>query len=1752
MTKNSTDAAEPAPELQPRSRARRLLGRALRGVAGIVLTVLAVLLLLLAALQTEGGRAWTVQFVTEVVSDSIRGEVRVDRLRGNLLNALGIDGVQIYGPDGELALAIDRVDVRLTPTAALAQVVQIDRLELHGLRVPAAVDAEGLVPLAMALEPMTPAPQEPDDPDAPPTAWQVEVRELVISGVSVRVSPADDAPGFDHLGFDGALSMRPEGVRWHIANLEARLVGLPVEALSLSTSGLFTGDAVEVADLVIHAAPHSLRLRGSVSDLSDDPEFDLLIDETNLDLARLGVRELQGAAAVMASVRGRLSHLRAQLDIISTAGHVTARVDGGVRDGIPHYDLQVEGVRIRPSSALPAIEPAVELDVMLAAEGLGDPMAPGGDAALRLELPRLEGIPGVPPVHLNGTMHAGAIEAQLTARDAGGALDARISLPSLDTTEARAAILAEGVQLASWARALDMPGLDGWLHGMRADLAIDLTAAPRPKVRGVTTLELSSLVLPPELGGGVSVGDLEVEVTLTPVAAGQAVSGHLGVWEVRRGSAARVRKVRLPFDLVVADDDGPVTGELDVVVSGARYDDIRVDEVRLDAHLEGRVAGMPAVSGPLVVRALRVGADTRIEEIRVAADVSISAVGTVVAAFGLAVNGVGAPGGAAVAGLSGEVEVRLPGADLQRLEADGSLRAQDVRVGTDVALREVDLTFDVGVSDGAPIGTLGIAARGARVQAQALRAIELALVLPTGRDHGSLTLMAGGPRLSIDAALALAGPLNVASPIAAIVQRGRVGTGPFGFHLDPGGSVTFTPSTGRIEAAGLVVRHVGKAPSSVEVAGSWSPSGAVAARLRSERLPIAAWVATLADLGLAIEGTGPLDGALTVDVDVTGTLRSPTATVAMDLADGRFGSLEALGVTVQATVDRTGTHATIGAGWGADRTLALELSTPRRVGLDGDPRIRSDDLVAVTVEVANVDLRDFSQWIPAQAGGPVRGQLGASLEFHGSALSPSGTFELDLERFGAGRNLTAAVHIAADLDPEAMSTSLVLSAKGRERMRIQATVPDNIMKVLEQAPSSLPIAVVASLAPTDLTDLPFIGQLGATGSVNAEFALDLGGTLGAPTLDGHVSVGGLPVQTTTARVGLDLATREGRLHGAYTATSRGRELLDGTLVIPLAAAREGLPALLERPDFVVVGTTQLPGSAVSELNQAAGRLLVDAIEGANVDVSFVFRGGDAETRVLTARAGAASPTPELGIRKMGLASSARAVLEMREDATRFNVVVDQSAHGGHLTITGGAEIGLSDVVAGDVEDVAFEGVMISKDFSLDGLDKAMPSAFGPTRGQLDAHATFGGTPSDLQFEGQVAARFSELYLLGLGLQQRDVDLVVDFDRSKLGLVPLHFRKRKGTMDVTFEMDLASLDPAEMGLRGGVKLEAFEVLDRRSMRVKATGEITIAGTVAEPHIAGLVVVDDALLQPDFGGRDVQAIGVPADVVFVSAGDTVLEAEGHAVTDAADGAAGSLGMIVDVTIDVPPRHMLVKNDMVEVLLEGDIEARTKGGAISVSGIITILGGELELFGLTFELMKDSKVILDGSPVINPILDINAALDISDVDLSPIGLETDRDSRILARVSGTALQPELILSSDPPMGETQILSILAIGKPIGDTTSSGSDDEGSMEDTMIATVVGIAMGQVSTLVIQNLPVDVFELEAGGERGFEETEFRIGKRITRDLMLLYEMNLGAQEWENVHQLRMEYAITGNINLDTHFGDLGQGGAELMLRWKF
>jgi translocation and assembly module TamB len=402
-------------------------------------------------------------------------------------------------------------------------------------------------------------------------------------------------------------------------------------------------------------------------------------------------------------------------------------------------------------------------------------------------------------------------------------------------------------------------------------------------------------------------------------------------------------------------------------------------------------------------------------------------------------------------------------------------------------------------------------------------------------------------------------------------------------------------------------------------------------------------------------------------------------------------------------------------------------------------------------------------------------------------------------------------------------------------------------------------------------------------------------------------------------------------------------------------------------------------------------------------------------------------------------------------------------------------------------------------------------------------------------------RFEDLVVVPAGLRLRDVTFGIDAFPDRLELTPIHLASGGGTLDATLVLRGTSPGAGASMLDGRVRLKDFRLLDRRDARVNLTGDVALRGTLGRPEVSGRITVDDGRISPDFGGRTVHGTGLPEGVVFVGVGGE------PSMASRAPPSRG-LPIAIDLAIVVPPRTLQIKNSLIDAFLSANLAVRSRPDGLALEGVVSVVKGTIDLYGRTFTLRQDSTVVFDGSTDINPRLAVKADFDIRHVDLSSLGLTAGPDSRVLIDVSGTARAPQVTFGSSPAMAETDVVAIIALGAPLG--TTSGQQSAVASQTTNL--VAGFATGTLTRLLKVDLPVDVFQVgnSPGAATG---TEITVGKRITRDLLVLYKANVGTAVKDiNRHQVEVEYDITRYLEVRTSYGDAGQGALDLLFRWRY
>jgi translocation and assembly module TamB len=157
------------------------------------------------------------------------------------------------------------------------------------------------------------------------------------------------------------------------------------------------------------------------------------------------------------------------------------------------------------------------------------------------------------------------------------------------------------------------------------------------------------------------------------------------------------------------------------------------------------------------------------------------------------------------------------------------------------------------------------------------------------------------------------------------------------------------------------------------------------------------------------------------------------------------------------------------------------------------------------------------------------------------------------------------------------------------------------------------------------------------------------------------------------------------------------------------------------------------------------------------------------------------------------------------------------------------------------------------------------------------------------------------------------------------------------------------------------------------------------------------------------------------------------------------------------------------------------------------------------------------------LNPSIDIDATHDV-------------QQWRIHVLVVGTARSPELSVHSDPPLPESDVLSLLLFGRRAGDLDADERYSLGERATTMLA---GMATAPLEAALASQLGLDLLRIDTAGSG----SSVTVGKYLGERAMLRIEQSL---EQSTRRELTIEYSLTRKLRMDVSTDERGKSGADL------
>lgn len=397
------------------------------------------------------------------------------------------------------------------------------------------------------------------------------------------------------------------------------------------------------------------------------------------------------------------------------------------------------------------------------------------------------------------------------------------------------------------------------------------------------------------------------------------------------------------------------------------------------------------------------------------------------------------------------------------------------------------------------------------------------------------------------------------------------------------------------------------------------------------------------------------------------------------------------------------------------------------------------------------------------------------------------------------------------------------------------------------------------------------------------------------------------------------------------------------------------------------------------------------------------------------------------------------------------------------------------------------------------LEAFVPQLQAP-EGRIDAALTVSGTLADPAFGGRLTLSDGSALLPDLGIRLQDAEIVAEGDGEALHIAA-SARSGGGELRaegrLTAQGGLPALDLHVVG-------EAFEAARLPDLRVVADADLHLTLAGRDATLSGRVAIPEA----DIVVRDrgPQAVAVSGDEIIEGVTDAPPRWTIHSRVTATLGEAVHLqGYGLDTRLTG------------SVLIEDDPGRDTR-----IQGEIALANGRYSTFGQTLTIER-SRIAFLGPPD-NPALDIRAVRRVGEITA---GIE----------IGGTLHAPQSRIFSIPPMPESDAMSYLLTGRPLGDASEA---DIG-----MLLQAIGSFGIDRTSAAAQDVAraggLDEFAITGTGE--FDQTGLLLGKHISSRLYVRYVIGL----FEAGSTLLLRYRLSDSLTLETLSGE--QQSVDLIYR---
>lgn len=314
------------------------------------------------------------------------------------------------------------------------------------------------------------------------------------------------------------------------------------------------------------------------------------------------------------------------------------------------------------------------------------------------------------------------------------------------------------------------------------------------------------------------------------------------------------------------------------------------------------------------------------------------------------------------------------------------------------------------------------------------------------------------------------------------------------------------------------------------------------------------------------------------------------------------------------------------------------------------------------------------------------------------------------------------------------------------------------------------------------------------------------------------------------------------------------------------------------------------------------------------------------------------------------------------------------------------------------------------------LSDLLPIGEDRLSGRFAVDVSMVGSVAAPAASGQISVRKGGYESLTAGTNLTDVNFDLVGDRDHLVLQNFTASDgAKGRLDAAGSVNLAAATGPAFDITG--QLKNFRAAQRDEGTGTASGEVRLTGTIMAPQLAAALRIDSAELRvPERLSQSLRPISVTK---INSATGQTLSAPSEVTSP-----PPWLAVTLDVTVDMPGQ-VFVRGRGLDSEWRGRLAIGGTTASPQLTGKLEVVRGTYDFIGKSFTLNSGTIAFLGGQRL-DPQIAIEAQVSSTDVVA-------------IVRVSGTATQPKIALSSQPELPQDQILARVLFGSDISQISAS-----------------------------------------------------------------------------------------------------------------